>query len=723
MKQVTQHNRTGSVRIEEVPPPQVKPGHVLVQVRASLISAGTERTSVERRRESLLQRARRQPKLVAKLVEHLRQYGIVQTYRRVKAQLEALVPLGYSAAGVVRAVGEGVAGVRVNDRVACAGAGYATHAEFVLVPKNLCAVIPKEVEFSQAAYTTVGAIALQGVRQAQPTLGETSVVIGLGLLGQLTAQILKANGCTVIGVDLEQSHLDVARSSGIGLALHRTSSDVINVVRAATRGVGADAVIVTAATGSNDPLVLAGELCREKGRVVIVGDVGLELPREPYYRKELDVRLSRSSGPGRYDPLYEEGGLDYPISYVRWTERRNMEAFLRLLASRQVDVAPLTTHEFLLDEAERAYRLLTQRGGEGGKKHIGVLLRYEESAGRETVRVVSFRHVAPSGHALGVGFLGAGNFAQASLLPHVKRFSGASLVGVCTANGLNGLNVASAFGIGFATTDPTEVLSNAEIGTVFIATRHNLHARYIVESLNANKNVFVEKPLALNADELKEVETAYAKAQRKHGHAMVMVGFNRRFAPHTAHVKRFFDDAVGPYVMQYRVNAGFVPSTHWTRDFGEGGGRIIGEVCHFVDFMQFVAGARPVRVFAQPFGGEDAEDDSVIITIAFEDGSSGVVTYFANGDPAVPKEHIEIHSTQRSAVVDNFKTLTLYRQGKRRVFRKSIFDKGHAEEVRQFLIAVRDGLPSPIPFESVVTTTRATFAVIESLTRGVPVSV
>ncbi len=733
MKQVTQQNKTGVVQVESVPVPSLKAGHLLVQVRSSVISAGTERASLESRRMSLVQRAKRQPELVVKVLEQVRQYGIVQTYRRVKARLESTAALGYSAAGVVVAVGDGAGEFKPGDRVACAGAGYANHAEYALIPKNLCAKIPKGVEFDEAAYTTIGAIALQGVRQAEPTLGETIVVIGLGIVGQLTLQLLKANGCTVVGIDLDPWSVKIAKESGVDLALERAGADVKNVVLSFTKGIGADAVIITAATKSNDPVQLAGELCREKGRVVLVGDVGLELPRAPYYRKELDFRLSRSYGPGRYDPGYEEQGHDYPVGYVRWTEKRNMQEFLNLVAAKKIDLAKVTTHRFPVEKASAAYALMTNRSAYKYEKYLGIVLQYGKEKAEEPAAtvVVGSGESKPSPTALKIGFLGAGNFAQASLLPHVRRFSGVSLVGVCTGNGLNAKNVARTFDFRFATTDAREILGNQEIGTVFIAARHNLHAPYVIEALKAGKNVFVEKPLALHADELKEIVAVFNKinspksAIRNPRSAIVLVGFNRRFSPHGQQVKRFFADAVGPFAIQYRVSAGLMPTTHWTRDPVEGGGRIIGEVCHFVDLMQFITDSTPAKIFAEPLGkgsAGSADDDSVAVTITFQDGSVGVITYLANGDSSVPKEHLELYSTNRTAIIDNFQLLTLYQQGKKRTFRLSAIDKGHQEEVRQFLLAVRDGKPSPISLGSAVTTTLATFKIMESLQRGVPVS-
>ncbi len=726
MKQVAQQNRRGTVSVMRVPPPALRPGFVLVRTRWSVISAGTERASVSSRQSSLLDRARKNPDLVAKVLEQMRQYGLSATMRSVRGRLESWSAMGYSSAGTVVEVGDGVEGVRPGDAVACAGAGYASHAEYVIVPKNLCVRIPKGVDLADAAYAPIGSIALQGVRQAGPTLGETVVVIGLGLIGQITVQLLKADGCRVVGVDPDAAAVALAGESGADLALHRTRDDVKKVVQTLTEGRGADAVVITAATPSDDPVRLAGELCRERGRVVLVGDVGLHLPRGPYYMKELDFRFSRSYGPGRYDTTYEEHGHDYPAGFVRWTENRNMQEFLRLIKSGRVDVARLTTHRFTVDQAPAAYALLAGKKGGARERSVGVLLEYppepSTELGSDAVVAVSAAPAADVAGAMSVGFVGAGSFAQSSLLPPLQGYSGARLTTVCTANGMSAANVARMFGFAKATADPEEVFRAAEIGTVFIATRHNLHAPFVLRAIEQGKHVFVEKPLALNESELQQIVAALSKARKKQP-VKLMVGFNRRFAPLVSEMKQFLRTAVGPSVMNYRISAGYLPASHWTRDPVEGGGRIVGEVCHFVDLMQFLCGSAPVSVFATPLGTgveSPADDDSVIATVRFANGSIGTITYAANGDSAVPKEYLEVFTTGRSAVLNNFRTLTLYQQGRSRTLKKATIDKGHREEVNRFLSAVQSGGEAPIPFAEIVAATRATFRMQESLRLSVP---
>jgi predicted dehydrogenase/threonine dehydrogenase-like Zn-dependent dehydrogenase len=729
MKQVSQHVKSGAIRIEEVPTPAMKPGHLLVQTHYSVISPGTERTSVLSRSGSLASKAKKNPDLVKQILRQVGQQGFLATYKRVQSKLESLVALGYSASGEVVAVGEGIDDLATGTPVACAGAGYANHAEYILIPRNLCAKIPRGVSFDDAAYTTIGAIALQGVRQATPTLGETVAVVGLGLVGQLTVQLLKAQGCIVIGIDLDRQAVELAKGSGADIALGRTSADVKKVVHSLTKGRGVDAVVITAGTASNDPVQLAGEICRDKGRVVLVGDVGLQLPRGPYYMKELDFKLSRSYGPGRYDSSYEEGGTDYPFGYVRWTENRNMQEFLRLLSTGKVDVRKLTTHRFTIDEAQKAYRLISGAGKGIRERSVGILLDYEASHVRgdrivskvDLVPPINATHVSP----LNIGFLGAGGFAQASLLNPVKSFPGISMVGVCTGNGLNAKSAARNFNFQFATTNPNDVFGNESIGTVFITTRHNLHARYVIDALNHGKNVFVEKPLAIHEQELAEIVKAYQGMARSKKHAILMVGFNRNFAPSVQTARSFFSESTGPFVINYRINAGYLAPTHWTRDPVEGGGRIIGEVCHFIDLMQHIVHAAPVRVFAESLsvaGPATIEDDSTMMTIRFGDGSVGSISYLANGDSSVPKEYIEISSTGRTAIIDNFQRLKLFKQEQLVESGTGTIQKGHREEVEAFLTAIKDGKESPISFESLVATTRATFKVLEALRKGMPVS-
>ena len=652
MKQVSQEMKKGTMHVEDVPEPALKGGGVVVRNEYSLISSGTERSSVQKRKESMLSKVRSNPEMVKLVIQQMRQQGVLNVYRKVMTRLEAFAPLGYSSAGTVIGVAGDVDDFTVGDRVACGGSS-ANHAEVLFVPKNLCVKVPADVAMREAAFTTVGAIALQGVRLAAPTLGETVAVIGLGLVGQLTVQILKAAGCSVIGIDIDARSAALAKSLGADAAFQRASRGLLTDILSQTHGVGVDAIIITAATKSSDPVQLAGAIARDKARVVLVGDVGITIPRTPYYMKELEFRISRSYGPGRYDKAYEEKGQDYPLGFVRWTEKRNMEEFLRLVKSKKVNVEKLTTHTFPIADALKAYAML----GRGTKERcIGVLLEYPHEK-RSAANAVSVAPERESKGLVSVGFIGAGNFAQSSLIPFLDT-KAVILRGVCTSNGLNAKNVARKFGFESATTDPKEIYASSKVDTVFIATRHNLHASLCIQAIKNHKHVFVEKPLALNEKELAEIIKAY-DAAKKQSHLRFMVGFNRRFSPSVRQAKAFFADAAEPMLVNYRVNAGFIPKDQWTQDPLEGGGRIIGEVCHFVDTIQYITSGEPTSVFAQSLslGGERTQSDNVAITIRFSNGSVGVITYLANGDPSLSKERIEIFSGGKTAVIDNFKIL------------------------------------------------------------------
>ncbi len=722
MKQVVSRVKSGEISIEELQDPALRKGFVLVQVFASVISAGTERASVSDRKQSLLQKARKNPDLVAKVLQDVRSRGLASTYQRVKGRLESFGGMGYSAAGRVVQVGDGVTDIAVGDLVACAGAAYANHAETIVVPKNLCARIPAGVELTDAAYTTIASIALQGIRQAEVSLGESVAVIGLGLVGQLTLQMLKASGCVVFGIDPDKAAVKLARTSGADAAFAR-SDDIKSLVQHATAGIGADAVIITAATSSEDPIELAGLIARDRGKVVLVGDVGLKIPRAPYYMKELDFRLSRSYGPGRYDPEYEEGGKDYPVGYVRWTERRNMEEVLRLMKAGRLRPSLLTTHTYPLEKAQTAFGVIAGTGASGGKRPFGVVLTYSPKDRKAGARKKDATIQAASGEPGTLGFIGAGSFAQSTLLPPLKALEGVVLRSVCTATGVSAENIKRQFGFSKATTDITDVLGDDKIGTVFIASRHGHHANQVMAALRAGKHVFVEKPLTMLPDELEELVSLHASLPDRDAR-VVMPGFNRRFAPSVCDLKSFFEGTTAPYAITYRVHAGLLPKGHWTLNPEEGGGRIVGEVCHFVDTIQYLTGSRVERVYAERVGPVSATmgDDSVSIMLKCADGSMATIMYLANGDPSVPKEYIEMYGGGRTAMLDNFSTLTRYTGSKKTERAWSTVDKGHGQEMRETMQAVKNGTGSPIAFADAVAVTRTTFRIEESLRRGTPVA-
>lgn len=718
MLQVIQNYKTGELKVDDVPVPATPERGVLVQNHYSLISAGTEKTTVGTAQKNLAGKAKSRPDLVKQVMDHARREGFYETYKLVKNKLDSSVPLGYSSAGIV--LESSSDDFSVGDRVACGGQGYASHAEIVAVPQNLAVRVPDGVSLEHAAFTTIGSIAVQGVRQAAINFGETVCVIGLGLVGQLTVQILRAAGCRVVGVDVDEEAINLARTLGCDLALSREEG-VEKRILDFTKGRNADAVIITASGNTNDPIELAGAIARDRGTVVIVGGVKADIPRSPYYEKELDVRLSRSYGPGRYDVSYEEKGQDYPIGFVRWTVRRNMESFLDLIADNKISLQPIITHRFRVEDAKKAYDLIVGNG-KVPERFVGILLEYSKEGvdpGTLDKKIITGGPTVAAADSANIGFLGAGKFAQSFLLPVLKKTAQTQLIGVSNARGASAKNVARKFKFGFATADNQEILDNEDINCLFIATRHNLHAKYVIEGLKRQKSVFVEKPLAITYEELEQVKSAYTE----HG-GRLMVGFNRRFSPAVQETRKFFKNKLHPYIVNYRVNAGFIPKEHWIQDPSEGGGRIIGEVCHFVDLISYLIDSRPVRVFAESFAG-DREDftnrDNVNITLRFRDGSIGTISYNAVGDKSYSKERIEIFGENSVAAIDDFRSVTLTRAGKTGKAGGSAQDKGYRAEIREFVKSVTDGAPSPIPFEDSYIVTLTTFKILESLSKGLPV--
>jgi predicted dehydrogenase/threonine dehydrogenase-like Zn-dependent dehydrogenase len=697
MKQVVQNYRSGELKLWEVPAPACGAGKVLVAVQRSLISAGTEKLVIDLAKASLAGKAVSRPDLVQQVVTKVKREGLVPTLEKVFAKLDHPVPLGYSAAGRVIAVGAGVTGLKAGDRVACAGAGYASHAEVVAVPRNLVVRVPDGVDDEDASFVTLGAIALQGVRQAQPTLGERFAVLGLGLIGQITVQLLKANGCKVIGYDPDAQKCDLAkRLGGDAIAI----GDIREAVASFTSGFGADGVIVAASAKSNEPVNTAADLCRMKGRVVVVGMVGLDLMRDAFYKKELDLRLSMSYGPGRYDPAYEEGGQDYPFAFVRWTEQRNMQSFLEVVAERRVTPKALITHRFPIAQAEEAYALL-----DGAEPYLGIIFDYPEMTGTpaQTLQISPLIKAAGKGV---VAFIGAGNFARSVLIPAFKAQEGVTLAVVATATGFSATAAAKKFGFARATTDLAEVMADTEIDTLVIATRHNLHASLVAQALEQGKHVFCEKPLATDQAGLEAVVEAHAASS-----GQVCVGFNRRFSPFLRRAGEAFAGRGAPLVMLYRVNAGSIPKESWIQK-EEGGGRIIGEVCHFVDTMVALCGAPPKNLCA--VAAQD-HPDALSIQISFADGSIGTIVYSSLGDPSFPKEYLEIFSADRIVTINDYRRMTVTSNGKTKSYRTFRQDKGHRACVEAFMRTVREGGLPAISFKELEAVTRATFDIEASL--------
>ncbi len=712
MKQVLQHLKNGKTTVEEVPIPGLKRNCALVQTAASLVSAGTERMVVEFAEKSLLAKAASRPDLVKQVIQKARREGVLTSIEAAFNKLDQPMVLGYSSAGTIVEVSEDLQGFSPGDRVACAGGGYAVHAEYAVVPRNLLVHLPDTVDFESAAFATLGAIAMQGFRLAQPQIGEFVCIIGLGLLGLLTAQIARAAGCIVFGVDISQDRVNLAQKMGFTAAKR---DDCVDLVSGFTRGRGFDHVLICADTPSNDPVELAGEIARDRGTVVAVGAVGFQIPRKKYYEKELIFKVSRSYGPGRYDPQYEEKGIDYPLGYVRWTEGRNIESFIDLLSTGKVDVTPLITHRYPITEAPSAYELIT---GKTGQPFLGVLLTYlKKPIDQKPERKIAVAAVEnPIPQKIQVGVLGAGNYAQAVFLPIMKKNANANLRGIATASGLSAKHAAEKFGFRYASSSEDEVLSDPDINAVVILTRHQVHARQVVTALKNNKAVYCEKPLALTREELQGIENEIERADCP----LLTVGFNRRFALMAIKLKEFFNNRTEPMSIHYHVNAGYLPPTHWLHDPQQGGGRIIGEGCHFIDFLTYLTGSTPLSVTGTAL--EDVgkyRHDNVILTFKYSDGSVGTVTYLANGNKNYPKEQVEVYCGGKIGMLIDFRTLDLITETKKQTFHSRLRqDKGHAAAWVEFVNAITHGGNPPIPYEQLINTTKASFAAVEAIHSG-----
>ncbi len=721
MKQVLQNLGDGRAELAEVPAPKVRQGHLLIKTVASLVSSGTERSVVELGQASLFQKARRQPEKVLQVLEKIKKEGLFQTIDAVREKLDHPIIMGYSNVGIVVEKGTGVNAFKVGDRVVSNG----PHADIVLVPKNLCAKIPETVSDEDAAFTVLGAIGLQGIRLANPTLGENFVVTGLGLIGLISAQILKANGCRVLGVDLDPGKIAMAESLNIQAINLSSGEDLLRSASAFSNDSGVDGVIITASTQSDEPVRQAAKICRKRGRIVLVGVTGLNLDRSLFYEKELSFQVSCSYGPGRYDPEYEERGADYPYGFVRWTEQRNFEAALELLATRKLAVQPLISHRFKFEEAVSAYELLA-----GPEPSLGIVLTYDsDRVSRsdligKTVKLSQKTAKVPDSKATKnvgqvepvVGVIGAGNYGLRTFLPALNA-TGAKLKILSTSTGVSGAYAGKKFGFAYATTDTASLFTDPEINSIFVLTRHNTHADLVCQALKAGKNVYVEKPLAIFPEQVNTIEATYLSSQEYENPPIVMIGFNRRFAPHIQKIKELIKGIKQPISIIMTINAGEVPSGDWTQDPTVGGGRIIGEGCHFVDLLYYLTGSRPTSVCSTKIGaapGVFVTDDKMTFTIKFENGSFGTVHYFANGAKTFPKERIEIFCEGRILQLDNFQSLTGFDWPGFRKISLWKQDKGHKESITRFLNAVRTKSGSPIPFEEIVDITNTTFDVVRA---------
>lgn len=715
MKQVL--IQQGHAIVTDVPDPAVEPGTLLVRVHASCISTGTEMSGVRASAKPLWKRAIERPEQVKQAINGVMRKGVRHTWEMVEAKRTQAVPTGYSAAGEVIAIGDGIDDVAVGDRVACAGAQHAFHAGVIRVPRNLAVPVPDGVGWEDACTVTLGAIALQGVRRAQPTLGETFVVLGLGVLGQLTVQILRANGCRTIGIDLDKGRIETARTLGLDVGVHPDDGAQIDQIARLTDGNGADGVIITAASNSDAVISTAFRMCRRKGRVVLVGDVGLNLDRADFYAKEIDFLVSTSYGPGRYDHLYEERGLDYPLAYVRWTENRNMSEYLRIVAEERVRVSPLISATFQVTEAPAAFAALTA----APQSYLIVLLTYPQASGEQLYRRVAMpRPGAARPGAIRIAVIGAGSFARAMHLPNLQALSDTfSIRAIVSRNGHNAMAVAKQFGAAYGSTDSEAVIADPEVDAVMITTRHNLHAAIAIAAIRAGKHVLVEKPLALNGTELDAICAAVADSSASSAGPVLLTGFNRRFSPHAVALAKLVASRSNPFIMSYRMNAGYIPADHWVHG-PEGGGRNIGEACHIYDLFTFLTKAEVRQLSAhaiEPSGGYYGRRDNFIVTATFAEGSVASLTYTALGSLTHPKERAELYVDGTVVSLENYERL---RVDGRRVpeVRTSPADKGHAAELAAFAKAIQRGGDWPIPFWQQVQAMRMALEVDRQLIAG-----
>lgn len=719
MKQIIQNYRTGIVELAEVPVPICSPDTLLVKNEASLVSIGTERSVIELGRKSILGKAKARPDLVKRFLEKAQKEGFYKTFQEALERLDQPTALGYSSAGVVVEVGSNVHKYSPGDRVACIGAGYASHAGYVKVPGNLCCRMPDNLSFDEASFGMLGIIALNGIRCAKLTFGESVAVVGLGLLGLLSVQILKAYGCRVIGTDIDP--LKTSMALQLGADEIAEARDFKKACEVFTEGMGVDAVILTVATESDEPVHQAVDAVRSAGRIVCVGVADIHPRRNEMWHKEVELIVSKAGGAGTFDPIYENKGIDYPIGHVRWTENRNLSEFLRLIACGKVNVRALISHNFPINEAEDVYRNIV--GNKGGP-YIGVVLKYPGSDNESDHRIKVFKSACNTSFSSGIsiGVIGAGLFGKALLLPALKKIPNIHFHTLCTSSSANAYHVAKKYEFDQCATDYRDVLNNESINAVVISTPHSLHAKMVSESLAAGKHVFVEKPLCVTEEQLFEIRKAYEKSDN----LLLMVGYNRRFSSHAVKISEYLASRKDPLVIQYRINAGFVPADHWVHAESEGGSRVIGEICHFIDFMQYVTQSKPVRVYAERVSGNNRSiinSDNLVVALKFADGSVGNITYAASGDKAFSRECIEIFCEGSTIVSTDFIKTVCYRDGKKQLYKTLNQNMGYKEELQYFANAVRGTLSGDISVGDIFLSTQTVFCINSSLEEGIPVNI
>lgn len=696
MKQIIQDLKSGKTILEDVPTPLVKSGHVLIKTHRSLVSLGTEKMLVDFGKANYLQKARQQPEKVKQVIQKIQSDGLKPTLDAVFRKLGEPLPLGYCNAGEVIAVGKGVHGFSIGDRVVSNG----HHAEVVCIPENLVAKIPDEVTYEEASFTVIGAIALQGIRLINPTFGETIVVTGLGLIGLIATQILKANGCKVIGFDFDEAKINLAKSWGVD-AYNAAQVDVVHTILNKTDGVGSDAVLITASTKSNEVVSQAAQMSRQRGRIVLVGVIGLDLQRNDFYEKELSFQVSCSYGPGRYDSNYEEKGLDYPIGHVRWTEKRNFEAILHSIKEGQISVSPLITEKVTLADYDQIYGDMSKKGS------IASIIEYNGKVDLSN-KTVSVSEADFKGSKGVIGIIGAGNFTGAMIVPVLSKLN-AKIKYIASSRGLSSTTLAKKYSIAKSTTSDQEIFDDNELDAVIITTRHNQHASQVIEALNAGKHVFVEKPLAITNEEIEAIIKAYNGSNQS-----LIVGFNRRFSPFIQDAKKALGKISSPINVIATMNAGHIPSDHWVQDMEIGGGRIIGEACHYIDLITFLTDSKVVEVVMSGQGtNPELDTDNAVIILKYENGSQGVINYFSDGHKAYSKERIEIYDNGKNIIIDNFRS-SKYFGYKSKGLKKSQ-DKGHTEQFKRWNDMIKNGGNPIIPFEEIINTSQAAIGCIESL--------
>jgi len=722
MLQLIQNYRNGEIELADVPVPNCSSNSILIKNISSLISIGTEKSIIDLGKKSLLGKAKARPDLVKRFLDKAKKEGFLKTFQEALGRLDNPTPLGYSSAGIVVEVGANIHKFSPGDRVACIGAGYASHAEYISVPENLCCKIPDNVSFEEASFGMLGIIALHGIRCANLTFGENVAVIGLGLLGLLTVQILKAYGSKVVGFDIDPNKVKLSQELGIDYAFNDLDQ-FKKAVEIFSNGFGTDAVIVTAATKSDEPINIAVEIVRMKGKIVLVGVTDIHPDRNDMWHKEVELVVSKAGGPGIFDPFYEIRGIDYPIGYVRWTENRNLEEFLRLISEKRVNVNKLITHKSLINDALKVYEDLLRNSA----NYIGVILQYPDSHVKnyknDRTKYLN-RLYQTKNDQINIGVIGAGLFGKAILLPTLSKIKDVNLSIISTSSSANVYHTGKKYKFNTITTNYHEVLESQNINAVVILTPHSQHKKMVIEALSNNKHVFVEKPLCINQQELQEIDDIYTKLISDNNAPFLMVGYNRRFSPHSQQVYQHLEKRINPIMIQYRINAGFVPKSHWVHSEEEGRSRIVGEICHFVDMLIFLTGNNPTKIYAERVKGDDQgiiNSDNINITISFQDGSVGNIFYTASGDKAFSRERVEIYSEGKTIVIEDYKETTVYFNGKRKSYKTINQDMGYRNELENFIDVIKGKSKPLLTYREIYDSTSTIFKIEESITKGEPI--